>query len=91
MASDAKLIDQVIAFLNSPTAPEVVTTKEIGEHIGRSWGKVSKHLMGPEFLSALEGIGWRYVSHKGRGGSSFERLVSVPLAANSAIGEALAA
>jgi hypothetical protein len=89
VTSDAKLIDQVIAFLNSPTVSAVVTTKEIGEHIGRAWGKVSKHLMGPEFFSALDGIGWRYVSQKGRGGSRFERLV--PELANYAAGEALAA
>jgi hypothetical protein len=28
----------------------------------------------PEFLAALVGMGWRYVSGKGRSGSWFERI-----------------
>jgi len=28
----------------------------------------------PEFLAALDGMGWRYVSGKGRSGGRFERM-----------------
>jgi hypothetical protein len=73
---DAKLIDKVLERLNAETTQTVMTTAEIGELIRRDWRKVSSRMLTPEFLSALEGIGWRYVSRKGRGRSRFERTVA---------------
>ena len=72
---DAKLIDKVIELLNRPATPPVMTTAELGAVLGRPWRSVSSHLLTPEFKGALETIGWRYVSRKGRGGCRFERTV----------------
>ena len=72
----AKLIEKVLAHLNSPTAPPVITTAALGKLINRDWRKVSSRLVTPEFMRALEAIGWRYVKRKGRGGCRFERMVA---------------
>ena len=42
------------------------------------WRSVSKHVMIlPEVLRAIENLGWRYVSRKGRRGSTFERVEGI--------------
>ncbi len=78
----AMLIEKVLEHLNSPTAPPVITTAALGKLINRDWRKISSRLVTPEFMRALEAIGWRYVKRKGRGGCRFERMVpNVALAA----------
>jgi len=72
-ADDAKWIDKVLEELNGKNLPTVLTTTELGERIGKPWRSVSSNVLTPEFMSALEGIGWRYVSRRGRGGCRFER------------------
>jgi hypothetical protein len=76
-AEGSKLADKVLAFLNDlPGTVTTITTAEVGKHTGRKWNTVSKRLLTTEFLSALENIGWRYVSNKGRTGSRFERRLA---------------
>ena len=40
-----KLIDRVLEILNSPEAPKVLKTTELGKLINRDWRKVSSHLL----------------------------------------------
>ena len=65
--------ERVIDLLNRSTAAKV-TTAELAKELGKPWGKVSFAVLTPEFFRALEGLGWRYVSRKGRWGSYFERV-----------------
>ena len=68
------MIDKVLKRLNSEsTSRTVITTAEIGELLGKEWRKVAHRIRTPAFTSALKGIGWRYVTQRGRGGSRFER------------------
>jgi hypothetical protein len=70
-----------IDLLNHSTAGKLLTS-ELGRELGKPWGKVSFAVLTPEFFRALGGLGWRYVSRKGRGGSYFERVrTQVALAA----------
>jgi hypothetical protein len=62
----------VIRLLHASEAPSV-TTSELGDVLDREWRKISRDVLTPEFLAALDGMGWRYVSGKGRYGSWFER------------------
>jgi hypothetical protein len=74
-AEGSKLADRVLALLNDlPGTVTTIRTAEVEKHIERKWSTVSKRLLTAEFLSALENIGWRYVSKKGRTGSWFARL-----------------
>ena len=72
-AEDTKMIDKVLKRLNSEGTRTAITTAEIGELIGKEWRKSAHRILTPAFLSALDGLGWRYVSRRGRGGSRFER------------------
>ena len=63
--------ERVIRLLNGSEAPSV-TTSELGDVLRREWRKISRDVLTPEFLVALDGMGWRYVSGKGRYGSWFE-------------------
>ena len=70
----AKWADKVIAILNGSTAP-VVTPSELTKLLRKEWRTISRDVLkSPEFLAALDGMGWRYVASKGRGGSRFERI-----------------
>jgi hypothetical protein len=66
--------ERVIKILNGSTAAKV-TTGELGELLGKSWRSVRYAVLTPEFFSALDGMGWRYVPSKGRGGGRFERTM----------------
>lgn len=81
----AKWIEKVITLLNRQRRPglsPMLTTTELGELLNKRWSKISADVLTPDFLGALEGLGWRYVSRRGRGGSYFERTVlEVPEAA----------
>ena len=65
----------VIRLLHASEAPSV-TTSELGDVLDREWRKISRDVLTPGFLAALDGMGWRYVSGKGRYGSWFERKLA---------------
>ena len=64
---------KILMVLNSAQAT-TVTSKDLTRIIGRPWREVSRNVVTPDFLSIIAGLGWRYVSKKGRGGARFERL-----------------
>ena len=72
----------LIEILSNPDLPPKLTTKDISKLIEAKTGKrtpwrtVSSNVLTEEFGSALDAIGWRYVTGKGRGGSHFERTQS---------------
>jgi hypothetical protein len=66
--------ERVIRLLHASDALSV-TTSELGDVLGREWRKISRDVLTSAFLMALDGMGWRYVSGKGRSGSWFERKV----------------
>jgi hypothetical protein len=71
--------DLLLEILSSPGLPEKLTTKELGKLMGISWRRFSKDVMlRPEVKAAIENLGWRYVSGRGRNGSRFERVVTEP-------------
>lgn len=63
---------RVIDILSRSTVA-TVTTSELGKQLGKPWGAVRFAALTPEFSSALEGMGWRYVPGKGRRAGCFER------------------
>ncbi len=71
-SEDAPWQARVLEALTRPVGP-VVTTKDISRSIKRDWRLVSRNVLTPDFLSAIEALGWRYVSKRGRGGARFER------------------
>ena len=71
---NAKWIERVIDLISRST-DAVLTTAELGKRLHKPWREVSFNVLTPEFLSVLAGMGWRYVSRKGRGGCRFERMV----------------
>lgn len=75
------LFEKVLQHLNSEATRTVITTAEIEKVIKRKWRKVSPKLITQAFFSALAGIGWRYVSRKGRSGCYFEKTPNEALAA----------
>jgi hypothetical protein len=71
----AKWIERVLEALNHCEAP-MLTTAELGELLNKPWREISRNVLTPEFVSALEGMGWRYVPGKGRRMGWFERKVA---------------
>jgi hypothetical protein len=76
---DAKRSDagRVLEILSGLGLPNIVTTKWIGQQMGKPWRSVSKHVMNrPTFRKALENLGWTYVTtgRGGRRGAHFERI-----------------
>src|SRR6516225_5735791 len=73
----------LIEILTNPDLPPKLTTKDISKLIEAKTGKrtpwrtVSSNVLTEEFGRALEAIGWRYVTGKGRGGSHFERTQQI--------------
>jgi hypothetical protein len=65
--------ERVIRLLNG-VEDVSVTTSELAKLLNKDWRKISGDVLTPEFLAALDGMGWRYVPGKGRGGSRFERM-----------------
>jgi hypothetical protein len=73
LSDSSTWIDRIIGLLNKTQAP-VLTTKAVGEMLGKQWRDLAGNIMTPEFLSALTALGWRYVPLKGRLGARFERM-----------------
>lgn len=73
----------LIEILSNPDLPSKLTSKEISKLIEAKTGKrtpwrtVSSNVLTEEFGRALDAIGWRYVTGKGRGGSHFERTQQI--------------
>ena len=73
--SEQTQADALLSVLSRPGLPEVLTTKWIGQQTGIPWRNMSKHVMAQaSIVKAIENLGWKYVSGKGRKGSRFERL-----------------
>ena len=72
-ADGSKQADQVLKALSNPELPHKLTTTELSVLIGKPWRSMSTNVLTPEFERSLGAIGWRYVTHKGRGGSYFKR------------------
>jgi hypothetical protein len=69
--------DRVLEILSGLGLPNIVTTKWIGQQMGKPWRSVSKHVMNrPTFRKALENLAWTYVTtgRGGRRGAHFERI-----------------
>jgi hypothetical protein len=66
--------ERVITILNS-SAASTITTSDLGDLLGKTWRSVRFRVLTPAFFGVLDGIGWRYVPAKGRGGGRFERMV----------------
>jgi hypothetical protein len=67
-------VDKVIDQLSKYDA-EIFTTGHLGQLLGKPWRELSSNVLRqPNFMDALETLGWRYVPGKGRGGSRFERV-----------------
>jgi len=52
-----------------------VKTKQLEGTIGKPWRTVSSNVLTEDFRTEMAALGWRYVTGKGRNGSSFERVV----------------
>lgn len=70
----SKWAERVLTALNGSTEP-VVTTSQLSDLLSKEWRKIRFAVVTPEFLSALDGIGWRYVPGKGRRVGWFEHTV----------------
>jgi hypothetical protein len=67
--------DKLLDILSRSGLPYTLTTTWIGQQMHTPWRNVSKHVMILEPVQrAIENLGWRYVSRKGRLGSTFERI-----------------
>ena len=64
---------KVIELLSKPDLPPTMTTRQMGQLLGKPWRSVSSNVLTPEFERAIGSLGWRYVRGKGRGGARFER------------------
>jgi hypothetical protein len=74
------MADRVLdALSNTDPAVSIVPTRYLEKAIGKPWRSVSRRVLTKSFRAALGGLGWRYVTGKGRKGSWFERLVELRL------------
>jgi hypothetical protein len=73
--------DKLLELLSRPGLADVISTGWLSAQMGATWRNVSKNIMqiGP-VQRAIANLGWTYVSRKGRGGSTFERIKPAPLA-----------
>ena len=72
---DGTWAHKVLELLSKPTLSKQITTKQIGQRLGKPWRELSSYLVKDEpFMEAVDGLGWRYVKGAGRGGSKFERI-----------------
>jgi hypothetical protein len=66
--------DALLSLLSDPSLPNVVKTSWVSQQLNRSWREVVSGVNTASVMKALEVMGWRYVSQRGRGGSRFERI-----------------
>ena len=73
--SKATNIEKLLRYLSGPGLPCRVYTKQISDHFGRDWRKMSGDITGHrDFDTLLPNAGWKYVSKLGRTGAYFERI-----------------
>jgi hypothetical protein len=65
---------RVLDILSKAGQPEVLTTNHIGQVLGKPWREISSNVVTDSTRKAFEGLGWKYVAKRGRGGSYFERI-----------------
>ena len=56
-STGATWAERVIRLLHASEAPSVPTS-ELGNVLRREWRKISRDVLTPEFLAALDGMGW---------------------------------
>jgi hypothetical protein len=72
----------LLSLLSRPGLPTFLTTKCICQQMGTPWRQMTQHLSA-DVKRAIENLGWRYVSRKGRLGSTFERVLPMSVTATS--------
>ncbi len=72
----------LLSLLGRPGLPTVLSTKWISQQMHTPWRQITQHLSA-DMWRAIENLGWRYVSRKGRLGSTFERILPMSVMATS--------
>jgi len=72
--------EALLSLLSRPGLPTVLSTKWITQQMRTPWRQVTQHLSA-DVNRAIENLGWRYVSRKGRLGSTFERIAPMSVMA----------
>jgi hypothetical protein len=72
--------EALLSLLSRPGLPTVLSTKWISEQMHTPWRQIVQHLSA-DVKRAIENLGWRYVSRKGRLGSTFERILPMSMMA----------
>ena len=72
--------EALLSLLSRPGLPTVLSTKWITQQMRTPWRQVTQHLSA-DVKRAIENLGWRYVSRKGRLGSTFERIAPMSVMA----------
>lgn len=74
---------RVVQYLANTDA-DVVTTKDLKEHLGRPFWKVSNRVLTPDGIANIKAVGFEYEKRKGRSGGCFVRKSLTPTEGNSA-------
>jgi hypothetical protein len=72
----------LLLLLSRPGLPTTLSTKWISQQMRTPWRQITQHLSA-DVKRAIENLGWRYVSRKGRLGSTFERILPMSVMATS--------
>jgi hypothetical protein len=67
--------DALLALLSDHSLPDVVSTSWVGQQLKKPFREIADVVKTASVKAALDALGWRYVSQRGRGGSRFERIV----------------
>jgi hypothetical protein len=68
--------EALLSLLSRPCLPTTLSTKWISQQMRTPWRQITQHLSA-DVKRAIENLGWRYVSRKGRLGSTFERILPI--------------
>jgi hypothetical protein len=69
--------EALLSLLSRPGLPTVLSTQWISRQMHTPWRQIVQHLS-HDVKRAVVNLGWRYVSRKGRLGSTFERTLPMP-------------
>jgi hypothetical protein len=72
----------LLSLLSRPGLPTTLSTKWISQQMETPWRQITQHLSA-DMWRAIENLGCRYVSRKGRLGSTFERILPMSVMATS--------
>src|SRR5262249_3892683 len=67
--------EALLSLLSDPELPNELTTNWVGQQLKKPWREIADVMKPTSMKDALEALGWRYVSRRGRRGSRFERIV----------------